>query len=784
MHEPHDDFMRELVTIFSAEADERLAVVDRQLAEFERTSSADVRADLLKDILRELHTIKGSAGAVNLPDVSRMSHGLETLVASIASDALVDPAIYERTYRGLDALRAIVGDAVSGTTSGVTVDAALVALNAPVPSSESGSATLTPFAEVSPSFLPVPESTQARAEGASPEPTEGASGASPRIDETVRLATNKLDSLMARVGELVVTRIGAEHRASQVRELTRRVKEWERDWQDTSTGYSALSDALHNDETGPGNATLVRQVQDFLPLIAGNQERWHDVAQTLNALRSGVEADERRLGQVTQDLEDEVRRTRMLPVSTAVDPLHRLTRTLSRELGKEVALHVTGADTEVDRSVLEQLRSPLTHLIRNAIDHGIEMPDVREHLGKPREATIRIATAERGGTLLLSLADDGAGIDRAAVGARAVHDGLVTAEQLGTMADREILRLITRSGFSTREDVTNVSGRGVGLDAVRETVERLQGTLDVTSDEGEGTTLTLSVPLSVATTQCLVVRSGGHRLAMPINSVVRIVRIGDDDIGSAHGRDVVLVDDSPVLLTRLDAIMGLEQSSVVSQDGTRPALILGADEQRFAVLVDGLEGTHDVVVKPLPQPFVRVRHAAGATALGTGEVVVVVNTADVIRFAATASARRRATAALTPAGPRDLAGTARRRATSVMVVDDSIVTRMLEKTILEAAGYNVTVASDGAEAWRLLQESPVDVVVSDINMPKMDGLELVAALRADGRLSAIPVVLVTSLDAQHDHARAIEVGADAYIVKSNFSQEGLLDSVDRLVPRR
>ncbi len=778
MHEPHDDFMRELVTIFAAEADERLAVVDRQLAEFERTSSADVRADLLKDILRELHTIKGSAGAVNLPDVSRMSHGLETLVGGIAPDALVDPAIYERTYRGVDALRAIVGDAVSGTTSGVTVDAALVALTAPSP--ESGPANAAPEAEITPSSVSAPESTETLVDVASSEPTQGVSGAGPRIDDTVRLATNKLDSLMARVGELVVTRIGAEHRASQVRELTRRVSEWEHDWQDAATGYSALSEALQGGDAGPENATLVRQVQDFLPLIADNQERWHAVAQTLNALRSGVEADERRLGQVTQDLEDEVRRTRMLPVSTALDPLHRLTRTLARELGKEVVLHVTGADTEVDRSVLEQLRSPLTHLVRNAIDHGIEMPEVRERLGKPREATIRIATAERGGTLLLSLADDGSGVDRAAVGARAVQDGLVTAEQLGTMADREILRLITRSGFSTREDITNVSGRGVGLDAVRETVERLHGTLDVTSDEGDGTTLTLSVPLSVATTKCLVVRSGGHRLAMPINSVVRIVRIGDGDIGSAHGREVVLVDDTPVLLTRLDVVLGLEPSSVVSEDGTRPALILGADEQRFAVLVDGLEGTHDVVVKPLPRPFVRVRHAAGATALGTGEVVVVVNTADVIRCAATASARQRSTAALTPAGPRDVAGTA----TSVMVVDDSIVTRMLEKTILEAAGYTVTVASDGAEAWRLLQESPVDVVVSDINMPKMDGLELVAAIRADARLSAIPVVLVTSLDAQQDHARAIEVGADAYIVKSNFSQEGLLDSVDRLVPRR
>lgn len=503
------------------------------------------------------------------------------------------------------------------------------------------------------------------------------------------------------------------------------------------------------------------------------------MARQVGELRSGIESDERRLTQVTADIEDEVRRTRMLSVSSAFDPLHRLVRDLARDLGKDVILEVEGGDTEVDRSVLEQIRSPLTHLIRNAVDHGIEDPQVREAAGKPRRATIRLAATQRGGSLMLAIADDGSGIDVDAIRAAATRLGVVTQDQLRIMSERDILRLIFRPSFSTTGAVTDISGRGVGLDVVRETVERLNGMVDVASESGAGTTFTLSLPLSVATTQALLVEVSGMTYALPIGAVSRIVSAARDEIGRAQGREMIVLEDGPVVLVRLEDVLQLT-SDEDHATARRPVIVIGSDERRLGIAVDALIGTQDVVVKPLPRPLERVRHVAGATVLASGDVVVVLNTSDLVRSAVRTAVRverileRPAANAAAGRGPSSGGG-------SVMVVDDSIVTRMLEKSILEAAGYTVQVAADGVEAIRALHMAPVDLVVSDVNMPNMDGLVLTQQIRADAQLRHVPIILVTSLDSPDDQVRGMEAGADAYIVKSSFSQEGLLETVGRLI---
>jgi two-component system chemotaxis sensor kinase CheA len=503
------------------------------------------------------------------------------------------------------------------------------------------------------------------------------------------------------------------------------------------------------------------------------------MARQVGELRSGIESDERRLTQVTADIEDEVRRTRMLSVSSAFDPMHRLVRDLARDLGKDVVLEVEGGDTEVDRSVLEQIRSPLTHLIRNAVDHGIEDPQVREAAGKPRRATIRLAATQRGGSLMLAIADDGSGLDVEAIRHAATRRGLVTQDQLRIMSERDILRLIFRPSFSTTGTVTDISGRGVGLDVVRETVERLNGMVDVASESGAGTTFTLSLPLSVATTQALLVQVSGMTYALPIGAVSRIVSAARDEIGRAQGREMIVLEDGPVVLVRLEDVLQLT-SDDDHLTARRPVIVIGSDERRLGIAVDALIGTQDVVVKPLPRPLERVRHVAGATVLASGDVVVVLNTSDLVRSAVRTAVRverileRPGTGATAAVGHPSGNG-------SVMVVDDSIVTRMLEKSILEAAGYTVHVAADGVEAIRALQMTPVDLVVSDVNMPNMDGLVLTQQIRADTQLRHVPIILVTSLDSPDDQVRGMEAGADAYIVKSSFSQEGLLETVGRLI---
>lgn len=758
MQPTDSDFLRELLTVFAAEADERIAAIDRGLLALERLPEGDERAETVAGVLRELHTLKGSAGAVDMPQVSQLAHALEGLLGGVQLTASADPALFDRAGAGLEALRILVDDSVNGRAPSLDVDQIIagVAWSEPDPVDEV--VPTVPAVAPSPPPAPVPTSV-----------------AAPRVvpDETIRLSTTKLDSLMARVGELVVTKIGSEHRASQTRVIADQVADWEQEWRRIRPQYAELRSALEDDQSDTEAADeLLARMRALLPLIEQSDERVTHLARELGGLRAGVDMDERRLSLVTSELEEEVRRTRMVPVATVFDPLQRLVRDLARDLGKGVELVVQGAETEVDRSVLEAIRAPLTHLIRNAVDHGLEVPAVRVAQGKPPEGTIRLAAAERGGTLIMSLADDGAGIDLARIRRLAAQRGLAGEDQLRAMPDRDVLRLIFRPGFSTSETVNDISGRGVGLDAVREAVERLHGGIDVASDPQHGTTFTLSLPLSVATTQCVLVRESGHLFAIPVNSVVRLVNVDPEQIGRAQGREMIALDDGPVIAARLEDVL---QITTRAADAARmSAVIVGAHERRVALLVEDVVATQDVVVKPLPRPFARVRHAAGATVLGTGDVAVVLNVSDLMR-----TAMRTATRSEIPGtGP---AGRAAPATQTVLVVDDSIVTRMLEKSILEAAGYVVRVAADGDEAWGALQDAPVDLVVSDINMPGMDGLALTARIRADQELRATPVVLVTSLDAPEDHSRALDVGADAYIVKSNFSQEGLLETVGRLI---
>jgi two-component system chemotaxis sensor kinase CheA len=463
----------------------------------------------------------------------------------------------------------------------------------------------------------------------------------------------------------------------------------------------------------------------------------------------------------------------MLPVSTVFDGFPRLHRDITRELGKEADLDVRGGDVEVDRAVLEQLRAPLTHLLRNALDHGLEAAEARVAAGKPRRGSLVIAAFQREGVLQVEVADDGAGIDLARVRARALERGILTAEAAERTDDRDVLDLIFRSGFSTARQVTGLSGRGVGLDVVREHVERLHGTITVDTEPGRGTRFRLELPLTVATTLCLLVGAAGRPFGLPVTNVVRIERVREQGAGSVAGRPVLLVDGRPIPLVPAAGLLGLPPQPAGPDAGT--VVVVGSAERRTAMTVESLLGVQEVVIKPLPWPFARVRGTAGATTLASGEVVTILNAADLTRPGHDATGPGVAA----PEPPPEEAAPPHQA--TVLVVDDSAVTRTLEKGILEAAGYQVRVAADGAAALDLLRREPCQLVVTDVEMPGLDGFSLTARIRADDDLRDLPVVLVTSLDSEDDRHRGVEVGADAYIVKGAFDQDRLLETIRRLI---
>jgi two-component system chemotaxis sensor kinase CheA len=761
-----EDFMRQLLATFAVEAQEHAHTIGRHLLALEKAAAPEPAAAALNEIFRAAHSLKGAARAVNQDAIGTLAHHLETLFGRLKSGELArGPEVFDLAYLALDGLNTLVG---AGPEGGAAVDVtALVELLETVGHERASlppmPAALTPM----PAPAPVP-ATEPKTNGAhlpeakaAPEPRPEASR--PRAsDDTIRVATDKLDALLAEVAELQVARLGADQRLAELRALVETVETWE-------TDERQARQALRARPAPNSSAPLEAEANPWLAAAEKHGEQVRRTRVRLDDLRRHLEADNRRMAQLLTDLQDDVRRTRLLPIATLFDIFPRVVRDLARQLDKEAELVVHGGETEVDRAVLEQVKDPLLHLLRNSLDHGLETPAAREAAGKPRAGTLTLTASQTGNRIHLELADDGAGINVRQVREGAVRHGLLTAEAAAALSDREALWLIFRSGLSTRREVTDLSGRGVGLDVVRENIERLNGSVDVASVPGQGTRFGLSLPLTVATTMCLLAQSGGQTFAVPMSKVVRIVGVGPDEIGLAEGREVIRVEDQAVALARLDEVLGLPAQPEADPAGRRPVIIIGAPDWRAGFLVDAVQDAKELIIKRLPEPLRHVRHIAGASLLGTGDVVMILNAAELLGSTGRSAARQPAAAPAATARPR------------ILVADDSITTRTLEKNILEAAGYEVRAAADGQEAWSRLQEESFSLLVSDVDMPRLDGCGLTEKIRADEKLKNLPVILVTSRDSKEDRERGVRAGADAYIIKGAFDQDALLSAVRQLI---
>ena len=793
-----DELLRQLMATFVTEAQEHVQGINRHLLTLEQQPAVDVFERTLAEIFREAHSLKGAARAVNQGEIETLSHRLETLFGLLRSGARKpDPDLFDVVYHTLDALGALVEGIAGGSPAQVDVAGLAARLDA-IAKGEPAKAPPPPppMLPAAPAPLLATTPPPVAAPTTLPAPIPIASPAAPT--ETVRVATAKLDSLMTQVGELQVTRLGSEQRLGEVRSILARVEAWDARWREIRPLVMADFRSGVGAAPAPKSAAPIRRdqwdseaIRRLLDYLEASEANLRAVTAQLRHLRQRLQADSRRMAQVADDLEEDVRRTRMLPIATVFDAFPRMVRDLARELGKDVRLVIQGGETEVDRSVIEQIKDPLTHLLRNAIDHGLEVPSVRVMASKPAEGAITLTAAQHGDSIAIEVNDDGAGIDLAQVRASAIDKGIVSAEEAAAISDREALWLIFRSGLSTAAEVSNLSGRGVGLDVVRESIERLHGTISVNSQPGQGTRFSLNLPLTVATTLCLLVRANNQTFAVPVSNVARTVRVKSDEVGHVEGRAAIRVDGRPLALMDLAQVLGADgrwrMSTYKAMGGQRlaiepnmrSAVVLSSVGVQIAFLVDALVDVLDVVSKSLPQPLRRVRHIAGATILGNGEVVIILNVADLLREAGRVGVHRAPAMAVEQKGADD--DTDQVTAHTILIADDSFTTRTLEKNILEMAGYRVRVAADGAEAWNMLQSEGCDLLVSDVMMPRLDGLELTARVRADERFKHLPVILVTAQDTNQDRERGIQVGADAYIVKSGFDQETLLATIRRLI---
>ncbi|MDQ3267094.1 MAG: response regulator, partial [Myxococcota bacterium] len=475
-------------------------------------------------------------------------------------------------------------------------------------------------------------------------------------------------------------------------------------------------------------------------------------------------ADVGDFGQKLSELDEDLFSLRMQPVKTVLAPLNRAVWEQAQQTGKQVRLELTGAEVALDRRVLQELKDPIVHLVRNAVDHGIETPQARVGAGKSPEGVLRIDVEQRSGTVVVSFADDGGGVDLERVRARGVERGLLSASSAASASEDQLLELLFAPGFSTRAEVSLTSGRGVGLDVVKENVLRMGGRVSISSRLGEGTRIQLELPPTLATSQALLVEIQGHALGLPLSTVARALHRPPSERG-ADGTPVVEAFGQALEVRPLAELIGLATSSEYA--GGSAVVVIRTAGRLLAFSVDRLLGERELVVRPLPPELARIPHLSAATRLGDGRLA----------FLLQPRALAERTASPRTATPADRKG--RRR---VLVADDSITTRSLHRQVLEAAGFEVETASDGEEALRLLRTRGAELLVSDIHMPRLDGLTLTRRIRNDPRLGALPVVLVSSLDSALDFANAKDAGASGYLPKGAYQRGELLKLVRGLLP--
>lgn len=728
----------ELIATFTAEVDDRLASMrDRLMAlEGDREPRRSVR-----EIMQDAHTVKGSARMLGLLDVVELAHRAEDLLTRMKDGRVeVRADLVDLLLVTTEAL----GRSVPGSDRPLLAGSRAEVLAA-LDSALAGAEPVT-----------VPRLLSAVGGGATDlddHDDPAVTGAVSRAGDHVRVPTRRVHGLLDVVGEAEL----------EVRRIERQV-------QDVSALLLEHQALLRGLRAATLRGAGAADVADTVTAMVAVADR---LAVGARDLRSRGEDAAARLARVR----DGAMGLAMVPVRRVVAGFPALVREVATITGKDVALVIEGADVELDVRVLDGVADALRHLVTNAVDHGCEPPEERMAAGKPRRATVTVAARQSGSTVVIEVADDGWGIDDDALRAAAVRQGLVGADSAG-LSGAVLHRVLFAPGFSTRTDVTETSGRGVGLDVVRTAVEGLGGSVDVESRPGAGTRFVLTLPVTLGVVRCLVVRLGQERYAVPLGGVLETVSLADLDVHEIAGSLVVARDDDTIPLADLGDVLG-----VAGVRAPRAVVLARLTGEPVAWSVDEVEGEREVVVKPLGEFLGQVPGTSGATIDDDGSILLLVDLRELAARWAAAPVPAAALPAVEDEPSRDVRRAAGEGRPRVLVVEDSIGVRELQRTILEGAGYDVVTAVDGLDGAGRLDQAPVDLVLSDVEMPGMDGFTLTRTIRRTRGWENVPVVIMTSRGDDADKRAGLDAGCDAYLLKSEFDQHALVDTVRRLVGR-
>lgn len=757
------DIRRTLLAAFRIEHREHLEYIRGALAHVEEGGPAWDQAEL-DEVFRRAHSLKGAARAVDLRPIEVVSHRLETLFGRLRSGlARLDAGAVAVVHKALNAIEDWFGGLTDTSAPADPVEA-LAALDAYL-------ASLAPLAE--PMSTPASDRAKAMAAAASmfdaavPAPARRAATAPPPpaaeepvasrltgVEDTVRISTGDLDRLLRSAGQLLTEGHGHETVSRRLRILEAQIAELDRQWKVLRKAFPV--DAGHRG---------AEQLDSFSQALRG-------LAKEARATRGQQTRGGWTLRQLASSLQEDVTTARMVPAEAVFGGFRKMLRDLARDEGKEVDFRVAGLDVRADRMVLQTLKDPVMHMLRNALYHGIEPADERALKGKDPVGRVSLRFAVSGSRLELTIEDDGRGIDHKRILQVAAENGFIGAEEAESADHYDIVRHIFRPGFSTAGQVTDLAGRGMGMSVVYQAVAKLNGSLDIPRKAGAGTCFRLLVPLSIATHRLMLVSVKDRVFALPTDGIARLCRFKVGEVKSVEGRPIVPIDGRQVFLVSMAELLDLPDRTVATHDGVMPVIVLRSGDARVAVAVDGFLSIRDGLIQDLGFPLPEGSKVAGGTLMEDGSVVIVVSPFQLVESCRNPErAHALSTVERAPV----------KKVPTILVVDDSFTTRTLEKSILVAHGYTVHVAVDGLEALTILRAQHIDVVVADVQMPRLDGFGLLKEVKKDKVLGKIPLILVTSLESREDRERGLGLGASAYVVKRKFDQKELLETIEQLL---
>lgn len=763
MDSKESEFFEKLMGTFREEAAEHLNAISDGLLELEKNLPQEIHQQLIETIFREAHSLKGAARSVNHHQILEICQTLET-VFSLWKQKKIEISV--SSFDILHATVDTITKALAGTVAPNDISKIVDQLQTFSAQKKDQSLTekITP---VEPTEKKIKESDDLKLEISPSQPI----ASQKQQEKTIRVSIDKINQFFQEAEETLMIKVLFKTQLSDLKQLQSTFYLQEKDLGRLLLDIQILGQSFQDDQVKEKKRGLEKNIINLL------EKQLHDVKTTreeVNRLLKNSEQNAHLVSTTIDKLLEDLKKILMQPMARLFETLPHMIRDISRELSKEIHVEFEGEEIEVDRRVLEGIKDPVMHIIRNSIDHGIETPQERAKFNKPSFGIIRIsAIGSEGNNVKLSISDDGHGIDLTKIKQASLKKGIISQKDLEKMSDEEAIKLAFHSDISTSPIVTELSGRGLGLGIVSEKVDKLGGHTEVVSVPNQGTTFTLTLPLTLATFRGVHISVAGQDFIVPTHNIERVVRVKPTAIKKTENRETIAIEDRSFSFVHLADLLGIQRTTESSDhENFLFALIVKAAEQTIVFGADHVHSEQEILVKGLGKQQIRVKNIMAATVIETGSVIPILNPIDLIK-----SSIKLEVNPSTSAIP-DEDQTAKK---SILVVEDSITTRLLIKNILTSAGYEVKTAVDGMEALETLQKQTFDLIVTDIEMPRMDGFSLLEKVRSLPQMKEIPIIICTALGSSSDRKRGIDLGANAYLDKSSLNLQAFVSIVKKLI---